>query len=196
MKRILITMLLMVGVSIAGDTPVPIDYSGWYAGIGYGVSQTNLTGSRMELDDDTDAVRLFGGRRVSKNFAIEAGIADLGEVSEPCNTRSGPYDAKARNRYRCPNSIAFNSVDASLLGILPLVDGRVDLFARAGLGRTELYDGMGTVTVVDYLLGAGVQVNLLAARTLGLRLDYTSYNDSKLMLDSRDLTMVSVLYRF
>ena len=50
-------------------------------------------------------------------------------------------------------------------------------------------------TTTDYLVGAGIQVNLLKDRSLGLRLDY-SVHDAKTRVESWDSAALSILYRF
>jgi opacity protein-like surface antigen len=93
-----------------------------------------------------------------------------------------------------------------LFGILPLADGIVDLYIKVGIAESEIretvIDDAGVDparqnqwTSTDYLVGAGVQINFLKDRSLGLRLDY-SVHDAKQRIESWDTASMSLLYRW
>ena len=95
-------------------------------------------------------------------------------------------------------------LDVNLFGILPLADEVLDLYIKVGITESEINEtivGGGDpvrqldTSSTDYQVGAGVQVNLLKDRSLGLRLDY-SVRDTKTRVESWDTVSLSVLYRF
>jgi len=186
-----VAVVLAMGVANAQD-----DMKGWYVGVGAGSASIELqTDSDLSstVDESPTAVRLFGGYRVVKYFAFEFGVGDFGEISTTTST-GDTYEA------------TLSGIDLNVFGILPLADGIVDLYIKVGIAETEIREtviddagedpaAQNDWTSTDYLLGAGVQVNLLKDRSLGLRFDY-SVHDAKLRVESWDTVSLSVLYRF
>lgn len=187
----MVAMLLSMGVANAQN-----DMKGWYLGAGAGVASVELnTGSDLtgSVDESPTSVRLFGGYRAVKYFAVEFGVGDYGEISA-VDSSGDSYEA------------ALASIDLSLFGILPLADGIVDLYIKVGIAESEIretvIDDAGVDparqnqwTSTDYLVGAGVQINFLKDRSLGLRLDY-SVHDAKQRIESWDTASMSLLYRW
>ena len=185
-------VVLAMGVASAGDH----DMKGWYVGVGAGSASIELKTDESlstTVDESPTAVRLFGGYRAMKYIAIEFGIGDFGEIST--TTSSGDtYEA------------TLAGIDFDVYGILPLADEIVDIYIKVGIAETEIretvIDDAGVDpayqnewTSVDYLVGVGVQVNLLKDRSLGLRFDY-SIHDAKQRVESWDTASLSILYRF
>ena len=181
--------ILAVGAANAGDH----DMKGWYAGVGAGSASTEIEAPDREstVDETTTAVRLFGGYRAGKFFAVEVGVGDFGEITTTL-PEGETYKA------------TLASLDVNVFGILPLADEVVDLYVKVGIAESEInetiYGGTDPVresdtSSTDYQVGAGVQVNFLKDRSLGLRLDY-SVRDTKTRVESWDTFSLSVLYRF
>jgi opacity protein-like surface antigen len=190
-KRLLLgagLAVLAFGVANAGDH----DMKGWYMGVGAGSASTELEAPEgTSIDDNTTAVRLFGGYRAGKYFAFELGVGDFGEISATL-----------------PDGDAYKATlagwDVNLFGILPLADEVLDLYIKAGITGSEINETIAggadpvrslDTSSTDYQVGAGLQVNFLADRSLGLRLDY-SVKNTKARVDSWDTASLSVLYRF
>ena len=187
---VVVLAFMAMGVANAGDH----DMKGWYVGVGAGTASTELEtpeGSETVVDDDTTAVRLFGGYRAGKFFAVELGVGDFGEVTA-----------------QLPDGTTYKAtlagLDVNLFGILPLADEVLDLYIKAGIAESEINEtitGGGDpvrdfdTSSTDYQVGAGVQVNFLKDRSLGLRLDYT-VRDTKTRVETWDTVSLSVLYRF
>jgi len=187
---------LMVAILAIGVTNAQDDMKGWYMGVGAGSASIQLKVEdtlTTSIDENATAVRLFGGYRAGKHFAFEFGIGDLGEISTT-TVNGEAYSA------------ALSGIDVNAFGILPLAKGVVDLYIKVGIAETEIretvIDDAGVDpprqndwTSVDYLVGAGVQVNFLKDRSLGLRLDYSVHN-AKQRVESWDTASLSILYRF
>lgn len=101
--------------------------------LGAGGGGTNFESKELTVDlagapsttatfDDSDGnVRLFAGYRWRPNFAFEAVVSDLGEFE--FIDGADRFDA----------SYEVSSMDLAAVGLLPLLDGRIDLFARTGI---------------------------------------------------------------
>jgi opacity protein-like surface antigen len=191
-KSVFVVALAFVamGVASAGDH----DMKGWYVGVGAGSASTELEtpeGSETVVDDNTTAVRVFGGYRAGKFFAVELGVGDFGEVTATL-----------------PDGDTYKATlagwDINLFGILPLADELLDLYIKVGITESEINEtivGGGDpvrqfdTNSTDYQVGAGLQLNFLKDRSLGLRLDYT-VRDTKTRVESWDTASLSLLYRF
>jgi OOP family OmpA-OmpF porin len=78
---------------------------------------------QCNIDDSDSGFKLFGGAKLSKNFAVEGGIADLGEV-----TMTGFDSFFGNTRTSTEAFVAFGSV----LGIIP-VGSDFALFGKLGV---------------------------------------------------------------
>jgi OmpA-OmpF porin, OOP family len=99
--------------------------------------------------------KVYGGYELSPRFAIEAGVARLGSVSDS----SGRAGANAAY------------VDG--VGTLPLAD-KWSLIGRAGLARAQFNGSTGKDSGTGLKLGAGVQYALTQATSL--RAEYEHYH--------------------
>ena len=127
---------MKIGLSLgllAIATGAIAEENAWYIGAGSG--GTNFESETLTVDlplatpaaietavDDSDNnLRLYGGYRFAPNWAVEATYSNLGEFEliDDTNQFDVTYDA--------------SSFDIAGVGLLPVWDGRVDLFARAGL---------------------------------------------------------------
>ena len=125
---------LMGTAALAGGTAqaaTPVD-EGWYVGASAGRSDFAFDDGSGEFDEDSYAVH--GGYRLNRNFALEAGHADLGG---------------ARFVYDCPAGLvcvpelyptvvnqSFTRTHLALVGIVP-VGERVELFAKVGFAQVR-----------------------------------------------------------
>lgn len=188
MRKILLAVLaLACGPALAQNT-------GWYVGGGLGSTKADFVrgdftslapGATYSADDDDIAGRIFGGYRVAPNFAVEFGIASLGNY---------------RHRYTQGADIAVIDYDASALtvaaaGNLPLaggfsLNGRIGLaFAYAELRERRNDNNIATVpfcpdswwysdctsqsTNLYWGIGAQFDIN----RNWGIRVDYDNYGE-------------------
>src|SRR5205814_1885202 len=101
------------------------DDSDWYGGIGIGQSRAKIDNDRIRAgllgsgfttssiqDDDRDTgYKLFGGKKLSPNFAIEGGYFNLGKFGFTANTT--PAGSLTGN-------IKFQGVNLDAVGMLPL----------------------------------------------------------------------------
>ena len=110
----------------------------YYVGIGGG--GTNFESESVEIllptdparsvsaiiDDSDGNFRLYGGYRLNSNLAFEVLYSDIGEweLIDDANGFAATYEA--------------SSVDLAAVGVLPLADGRFDLFARASIAFWSL----------------------------------------------------------
>jgi len=187
-----VAMVLAMGVTNAQD-----DMKGWYLGVGAGSAAFEVKldpASASAVDENTTAVRLFGGYRAGKHFAFELGWGDFGEITQADPVVTSPYSA------------SLSGTDVSVFGILPLAKGLVDLYIKTGIAEITMRGTIDDPTLLspavqetfkqtNYQLGAGVQINFLEDRSLGLRLDYT-YQATKIRLESWDTVSLGILYRF
>jgi opacity protein-like surface antigen len=188
MKRILLLALLFA------SGPALAQSAGWYVGGGIAATKADFVRSDFTglapaatytADDDDIGGRIFGGYRVAPNFAVEIGLASLGQY---------------RHRYTSGSDIAVVDYDASALtvaaaGNLPVAGG-FSLNARVGLAftATELRErrndnGLATIPFcpdgwwysdctsqsTNLYWGIGAQFDI--GRNWGIRLDYDNYGE-------------------
>ncbi|MGH8687972.1 MAG: outer membrane beta-barrel protein [Burkholderiales bacterium] len=110
-------------VALAAADPASAQRNGYYAGASVGLTTVdlcdNLGGVGFTGCDHSDTgLKLFGGARINRNFAVELGWADLGAARA-----SGP-GGSAR--------IDVDGLQVAAVGILPL-SSRTRAFGKAGL---------------------------------------------------------------
>jgi len=112
----------------------------WYVGAGYGQSRGNLKKSSIVnaltaggnpvttyVDNDRDpGYKIFAGKQLNRNFALEAGLFDLGQFSYAANSGT-PSSFGTRVGYRGAN--------IDLVTSLPFTE-RVAFFTRLGMTYT------------------------------------------------------------
>jgi len=159
--------------------PAAAQGSGPYFGISAGTTSVDLCNQVAGLgltscDDKDTGLKVFGGARVSPNFAFEIGWVDLGKV-----TLSGPGGT---------GQITVDGIQAAALGIAP-VSPQVHLFGKLGF---FLWDGKATAPGLsltddgtDIMFGFGVGWNI--TKNLTLRGEWENFD-----IDGDDVTMFSV----
>lgn len=114
-------------------------------------------GGSIGMNDDEEATwRLFGGYQVHRNFAVELGYADLGDMNI-----GG----------RGVNSEAWDLV---AVGILPVFEG-LSVLGKLGAYRGEARGSGLSERRTDLTWGVGAQYDM--TRNLGVRLEWQRYTD-------------------
>jgi len=209
----LFSAVIAVGLVGAVEQVAAAD-SGGYIGFSAGQSKTNLDGNEIDtslasiglgsstsVDDSDFGFKLYGGYQFNKNFALEAGYTDLGELKSHTvitSGSSGTLDGKWK---------AY-SIDISAVGILP-VNEKFSLFGRAGVSFWNLdFDltgsgpGSGTLSEsesgVGPLLAFGASFDI--ARQFILRAEYERHfdlgKDDTTGKGDVDLLSIGLVYRF
>lgn len=154
-----LAVLCCMGLSTAalGD-----ENRGLYLGAGLGDFSTeidSISDVDIDFDEDSDAVRFFGGWRFNRFFAVQVDYYDFGDSTAAFELLEIESEA--------------TGIAPSLVGTLPL--GPIELFARAGWlfydlevrsDGDQLFDDSGN----DFVYGGGIGVTVL--ERLALRAEY------------------------
>jgi OOP family OmpA-OmpF porin len=180
--------------------------SGWYGGLSVGQSRAKIDDERITSgllglgltttsidDDDRDiGYKAFGGLKINKNFALEAGYFNLGKfgftaTTVPPGTLTG--------------NLKYSGFNLDALGILPLSE-KFSAFGRIGVQYGKARDsfaGTGAVAVANpdpskgaanYKAGLGVQYDF--TETVGLRAEWERYRINDAVGNRGDLDLLSV----
>ena len=196
----------VINIAAAGD-------SGWYMGGNLGRSMgdiddgsirsqltaTGATSVTIDDDDEDTAYKLFGGYQYNKNFALEGGYFDLGDLGYTATTiPAGSLTGEA--------SIRGLSLD--LVGIHPF-SRRFSAFGRIGLNYAQTEDTFSNTGVVpvpananpdkndlNYKFGIGLQYDFTDA--LGMRAEVERYRINDAVGNDADIDLISIglVYRF
>lgn len=151
LSRILAALLFTAaGVAAHAQQQQP----GFYGGASIGGSDWSHSLAGVDGSSHGVAGKIYGGYNFTPNFALEAGAARLGSMSDP-NGRIGA-----------------NAVFVDGVGTLPLAD-KWSLLGRAGIARADFNGSVGNDSGTGLKLGAGVQYDL--TRTMALRAEYEQY---------------------
>ena len=169
------------------DTPARLD-----AFVGPGYSINSASG-----DDRDTGGKLYGGYRLSRNFAVEAGYFDLGRFDYLYNTTpAGSLNGNLRVR----------GLNLDLVGILPVSD-RFSVFGRAGAAYTQARSSFGSSGGVplassrnekDTNLKLGVGVQYAFSDRLSVRAELERYRvkDAVRSGGRIDMASVGLVYSF
>jgi opacity protein-like surface antigen len=146
---------------------------GFYIGAGLGdfsASIDNPQGAEIDLDSDDTAMKLFGGWRLSRFFAVQLDYVDFGQSSDTSNL----LDLSSDTTGLAPN----------IVGTLPI--GFFELFAKAGMIWYDVdldVDNDPTLSDSgeDPIYGVGVGLTLVERLTLRLEyeiIDVESFDDA------------------
>jgi opacity protein-like surface antigen len=197
-KKLIPAVLLLCPLLASAQNPPAI--KGWYAGGGVGYSNVRAVDSDDWFSDtnygDADfAYAITGGYRFMRYLALELSYVDSGKPDYDDNSvdlrkLGGIYDVDAE--------LDIDSTQIALLGILPLADGAVELFVKAGAAfwdaESEQYlrnrgagpDIRRTVDEndVDFMFGFGAALNF--NKHWHARVDFSSHaiDDDLLALES------------
>ena len=153
--------------------PAFAEDSGWYAGIGLGLSTASsacdgVSGPGISCDENDTALKLYGGYQVNRHFAVEFGYADLGRARASFagfgNISIGATGVEVLGVGIVPLNPAW-----SLYGKLGLFGWNVDVKDSTGLSGSPSASG----TSLTY--GAGIAYH--ATPNVALRAEYQLYSD-------------------
>jgi len=157
---------------------------GFYIGAGLGdfsASIDNPQGAEIDLDSDDTALKLFGGWRLSRFFAIQLDYIDFGESSGT----SSFLDLRSDTSGFAPN----------VVGTLPI--GFFELFAKAGMMWYDVdldLDDDPTLSDSgeDPIYGVGVGLTLVERLTLRLEYEIVDLET----LDDAEAVWLTAAWRF
>jgi len=172
--------------------------SGWYGGLNAGQSKAKIDDARILSDlgssatsisdDDHDiGYKVFGGLKLNRNFALEAGYFNLGNFSFT-TTPAGTLDGK----------IKVQGLNLDAVGILPITP-KFSAFGRIGLqyARSEdSFSGTGAAnssaskSAANYKAGVGAQYDFTPS--LGMRGEWERYRIDDAVGNSGDIDLLSV----
>lgn len=202
----------IAALAALGSATALAQENGWYAGGNVGRSAATIDDARITRGlaagslstvtlDDRDrstGFKLFGGKKLHPNFAIEAGLFDLGKFGFNATTApAGSLDG----------SIRLRGLNLDAVGILP-INERFSALGRFGLTYAQARDsfaGTGAVVVntpnprysgANYKVGVGLQYAMTNA--LGLRAEIERYgvDDAVGNQGAINLFSVGLVYRF
>ena len=205
------TLSLVLFAAFASPFAMAQD-SGWYGGVNAGQSRAKIDDVRIVggllgrglitssiTDDDRDTgYKLFGGYRMNRNFALEAGYFDLGKFGFTANTLpAGTLNGR----------IKINGVNLDLVGMLPITE-KFSAFGRVGVNRAEARDtftGTGAVRVLNpnprkrdtnIKFGLGLQYAFTDAFAVRAEVERYRINDAVGNDGDIDLASIGLIYRF
>ena len=146
--------ILVAAVAVTGFLNVPAHGEGLYLGGSLGAPHFPDTVNGVDGGSSGVSGKLFGGYQVNPNFAVEAGIADLGRIS------NGTGSIRSHGEY----------LDA--VGLLPLGHD-FSLLGSAGLAHVNLNTSNGDSSGAGLKLGLGGEYAL--NRNVSLRGEYEHY---------------------
>lgn len=158
----------------------------------------------VSADEEDTGFKAYVGYRFNRNFAVEGGIVDLGEVTSKTNIVSfggAPFSDTLTETISTKTGL-----HVSGLGILPIND-RLDFFGKlgfysikvdatlnsAGFGQLGAASDSGT----DLLFGAGLQYSFTPA--IGARIEWERFMDvgsDETGEGDVDLWSIGVVFRF
>jgi opacity protein-like surface antigen len=176
-------LLLAVGPALA-QVDSNDNRQGFYIGVGLGdfsASIDNPQGANIDLDSDDTPMKLLGGWRLSRFFAVQLDYIDFGESSG----ESGFLDLRSDTSGFAPN----------VVGTLPI--GFFELFAKAGMMWYDVdldveNDPSLSDSGEDPIYGVGVGLTLVERLTL--RLEYEVIDVET--FDDADAVWLTAAWRF
>jgi len=88
-RLVVLLVLVLPGLSIAEQRPLPLRTSGFYGGLGVGYGSLSLDNGTISLSGEDLTFKVLGGYRLAGdylpydlNIAVEAAYLDLGEFSD------------------------------------------------------------------------------------------------------------------
>ena len=157
MKLQTLQPLVVAAALVAALATVPAHAEGLYLGGALGVPHFGDTINGVSGKGSGMSGKLFGGYQLTPNFAIEAGVADLGHISSASGTLQG------RGEY----------LDA--VGLI-LLDNKWSLLGSLGLAHVNLDTSNGDGSGNGLKLGLGAQYAL--ASNVALRGEWERYHPS------------------
>jgi OmpA-OmpF porin, OOP family len=105
-----------------------VQAAGWYVGTGVGEANASddFSGVELRAEDNKPAGTLFGGYELTRNIAIEIGIANAGEFKAKGTAGGQP----------ATHRLEISGVQAGVIGLWPVSD-RIALLGRIGAYRWD-----------------------------------------------------------
>lgn len=198
----LVAALAVLGITaIAAPAAIAADMAagdaGWYAGLSAGRADykdgcdTSGTGFVGSCDDDDTGWKLYGGYQFTKNWGLEFGWVDFGEISAKGTILGIPATAKAE----------VDGWTLSGVGTLPFADN-FSGFAKLGIIRAKV-DMKGTIggvsgsaddTSTEWAAGLGVKYDF--TNNVSLRAEWERFNDLGDLESDIDLLSIGVVFKF
>jgi OOP family OmpA-OmpF porin len=149
--------LIAAAMVTGGLCAIAAPVNGIYAGASLGVASypDNING--VTGDGSATSGKIFAGYQVNPNFAVEAGIAELGGISNA----SGQIDAQSRY------------LDA--VGTLPMSE-KWSLLGRVGVAQTNVNTSLGNDSGTGLKFGLGAQYAL--TNNVAIRGEWERYQTS------------------
>ena len=185
-------LALFIGGWLLSGSALAQPYIGFSAGqadVDESIAIPGLVDPGARYDGKDGAFKLFGGYQFNPNFALEAALVDLGDVSY-----SGSFAGATVTGGRIQNS----GLNLSAVGVVPLGQKLV-LFGKAGIFMwySEATDVTGGFRFYSEEDGADLSVGLGASVAIGqrvsLRAEWERFEMSNVDVD---LVTVGFAYRF
>ncbi|HJT62549.1 MAG TPA: outer membrane beta-barrel protein [Burkholderiales bacterium] len=185
--------LAILSLAAAFASPVLAQDVGFYVGAHIGQSEAGDSctgvGGGVSCDDKDTAWRILGGYQFNRNFALEFGYNDLGEVS-----------ASAPGANVTIETTAWELVG---VGMLPLAD-RFSAYGKIGLYRAETdatvnVPGFSSSSESNTDLTFGIGARYDFTRSVGVRAEWQRYQDvggGDIGEDDVDVISIGVIFRF
>jgi OOP family OmpA-OmpF porin len=185
----------------------------WYMGGGIGVTRATIDEARIRaallasgstavssfaVDEKDRGFKLYLGKQLSRNFAIEAGYYDLGAFTFASSTvPAGSFNGEA----------AFRGVNLDVLGQLPLTE-RFSVFGRVGVAYTETkttFSGtrLNAITgprrsekKAGAKFGVGLEYKLSEALAMRAEVERYQVNDAVGNRGDVDMASLNLVYKF
>ena len=190
-------LALLIGGWIMSGSALAQPYIGFSAGqadVDESMVIPGLIDPGGRVDGKDGAFKLFGGYQFGPNFALEAALVDLGDVSYSGNFTGTPPLNGPVTGGRVQNS----GLNLSAVGVVPLGQKLV-LFGKVGMflwysEATDVTNGIATLSEED---GADLSVGLGASVAIGqrvsLRAEWERFDMSNVDVD---LVTLGFAYRF
>jgi OOP family OmpA-OmpF porin len=170
-----------------------IGFSAGQADVDEGMVIPQLLDPGGTVDGKDGAFKLFGGYQFNQNFALEAALVDLGDVSY-----SGFFTSPSLTGPVSGGRVQNSGLNLSAVGVVPLGQ-RFVLFGKVGMflwysEATDVTGGLATYSEddgADLSLGLGASVAI--GQRVSLRAEWERFDMSNVDVD---LVTVGLAYRF
>ena len=168
----------ILAATLALPTAAQVAATPWYLGAGLTLSRgqhpcVGLAIAGATCDDSDSGFKLYGGYRMSRFFALEAGVGALGNIQENGAGTTAKIESKP--------------VELSILGSIP-VTNQFAVFGRIGGYRaTTKMSGAATGTKTSGNATYGVGMDIGFTSNIGGRIEYQRYQNVRARNDATAL---------
>jgi OOP family OmpA-OmpF porin len=183
---------IMLAAALLVAAPAAAQDQGFYAGLSIGQSAAkdacdDLVGTGISCDDKDTAWRILGGYQFNRNFAVELGYTDLGEVTASFGTLRETI-----------SSTAFELVG---VGMLPVAE-RFSVYGKLGIYRASTEDETNfgfsaKESNTDITFGFGARFDI--TKNIAVRGEWQKYSDvggPDIGESDVDVISIGVLFKF